>query len=235
MTRQSLILISGVACDDALWACQTASLQDVAAMRCVTPDRETIEANAADILASAPDRFAVAGHSMGGYVALAVQRAAPERVERLALIGSGASVEQPDQNAARMTLIGLVRERGYDAMLAKLVPAMAGSDARADPEMMRGLDAMVRRAGAERFIRQQLCVAGRPDPMPALSRVTVPMIAIAGAQDRIIPPEQGAAAAAAVRGARFTLLEGCGHIAPVEKAGIVTDLLRAWLSADPAP
>ena len=227
--RPVLVMIGGVACDETLWDDEVAALGDIADCRPILPAGDRIEEMAADILARIPGCFALVGHSMGGYVALAIQRATPERVTRLALIGSGANVESAQQREARLALMNLVRQKGYDALIDKLVPAMVGPDARRNAPMMARLEAMVRRAGAERFLRQQAAVMHRPEAQAALSHIKVPVIVLSGGDDRIVPPEFGAETARSIPNAEYHLLDRCGHIAPVESADAVATLLRNWL------
>ena len=108
--KEPLVLVPGLVCDGAVWAHQRAGLADVA--ECIVPDvakPETIQGMATEVLNSAPERFAIAGFSMGGYIALEVLRQAPQRVTRLALIDSGARADYPDQTTARTATIRSVR------------------------------------------------------------------------------------------------------------------------------
>lgn len=230
--KPKLVMIGGVATDESLWDDQVAALRDVADCRPILSSGASIEAMAANVLTRLDGSFALVGHSMGGYVALAIQRAAPERVERLALIGSGANVESDAQREARCALMGIVRERGFDAMLDRLVPAMVGSDSRNNAAMMMRLAGMVRRAGAERFLREQAAVMHRPRADDALDRIGVPVLVLAGREDRIVPPEFAEAMGHAIPRADFRLIDRCGHLAPVERADIVSASLREWLLRD---
>lgn len=233
--RPQVVLIGGVACDETLWDDTIAALGGIADCRPVLPDGAGIDAMAADVLARVTGSFALVGHSMGGYVALAIQRRAPDRVERLALIGSGSNVEQPAQRAARLALMDLVRRKGFDALIDRLVPAMVAPETRRDAAMMARLEAMVRRAGAERFLRQQAAVMERPEAHAALASIRVPVLVMAGRDDRIVAPAFGEETARAIPGAAFRLLARCGHIAAVERADAVSALLCDWLLDRPLP
>ncbi len=227
-----VVMIGGVACDETLWDDQVAALAGIADCRPILSHKDSIEAMAADILAQVQGRFALVGHSMGGYVALAIQRAAPERVERLALIGSGANVESAEQREARLALMALVREKGFEALIGKLVPAMVGPESRRNAPMMARLEAMVRRSGPDRFLREQAAVMHRPEALNGLSAIGVPVIVLSGKDDRIVSTRFSEQAAAHIAGADFFPLDHCGHIAPVERAAEVTRLLRDWLLPD---
>lgn len=229
-------MIGGVACDETLWDDVVARLGGAADCRPILPPGDSIEAMAEAVVRALPEGpFALVGHSMGGYVALAIQRAVPNRVSRLALIGSGSNGEASAQREARLALMDLVRKRSFEAMLDRLVPAMVSAETRADPAMMARLEAMVRRAGAERFLRQQTAVMNRPEAQSALAAIRVPTLVVAGAGDRIVAPQFGRETADRIPGAAFRLLARCGHIAPVERADAVGDLLSAWLADEPLP
>lgn len=229
--RPVVVMIGGVACDESLWEDEIFALSDVADCFPVLPQGDSIEAMAGDVLARVGQkRMSLVGHSMGGYVALAIQRAEPDRVERLALIGTGANLEGDSQGAARLALIDLVRERGFEALISKLVPAMVSPETLRAKAKMSRLEAMVRRAGAERFLRQQTAVMHRPDAMAGLAGIHVPTVVIAGQDDRIIAPCHGREMAGLIERAEFHLLEKCGHIAPVERFEAVSMHLRNWVT-----
>src|SRR5687768_7350652 len=122
--RVPLVLVPGLVCDQDLFAPQVVALADVADV--VVPDirgQASITDMARAVLAAAPERFALGGLSLGGYVVLEVLRQAPERVQRVALMDTSARPESPEQTARRAALLRLVEERGFDAALRALWPS----------------------------------------------------------------------------------------------------------------
>lgn len=234
--ESALVLIGGVATDESLWDDQVGALAGIADCHPVLAHGTTIAAMADHVLAQVPaGPLALVGHSMGGYVALAIQRRHPERATRLALINSASNTEGEAQRHARQALLTTVHERGFEAMLDRLIPAMVAPDTLRDEAMMKRLGAMVRRAGGERFVREQTAVMNRPEAQSALGSIGVPTLVVVGDRDRIVPPDLGAETAARIPGATLRRLARCGHIAPVERADAIADLLAAWLTGRPLP
>lgn len=209
-----LVLLPAMGCDGQLWARQVVDLGDVAhpELGDLTVD-DTLAGMAARVLAHAPPRMAVAGVSLGGYVALEMIRQAPDRIERVALFGTRASMEMR------------VRTVGEQGLLATAPHA----DPMLTPIVSGPVQAMAERVGADVFERQQRALLARPDLDPAIAAVRVPALVAVGDRDRICLPEDAAALAQRIAGADFHILRHCGHLAPIERPGEVTMLLRAWL------
>lgn len=210
-----LVLLPAMGCDGQLWAQQVIALGDIThpELGDLTVDA-TLEAMAARVLAHAPPRFAVAGVSLGGYVALEMIRQAPERVERVALFGTRASL--------RMR----ARTLGEQGMLATAPHA----DPMLTPIISGPVQAMAERVGATVFERQQRALLARPDIGDAIRCVRVPALVAVGERDRICLPDDARELAASIPDARFRLIRNCGHLAPMERPGEVTALLREFLT-----
>ncbi len=209
-----LVLLPAMGCDGQLWARQIVDLGDVAhpELGDLTVD-DTLAKMAARVLAHAPPRFAVAGVSLGGYVALEMVRHSPERIDRIALLGTRATL------AMRPRTMG---EQGLLATAPHADPALT-------PIVSGPVQAMAERVGPEVFERQQHALLARPDLDAAIDAVRVPTLVAVGDRDRICLPEDAQALADRIAGARFHILRNCGHLAPMERGGEVTMLLRGWL------
>lgn len=210
-----LVLLPAMGCDGQLWAQQVIALGDVShpELGDLTVDT-TLEAMAARVLAHTPPRFAVAGVSLGGYVALEMIRQAPDRIERVALFGTRASL--------RMR----ARTLGEQGMLATAPHA----DPLLTPIISGPVQAMAERVGAATFERQQRALLARPDIGDAIRAVRVPTLVAVGDRDRICLPDDARELAALIPTATFRLIRQCGHLAPMERPGEVTSLLRAFLT-----
>jgi pimeloyl-ACP methyl ester carboxylesterase len=222
--RQPLILLPGALCDAALWRHQIAGLADLADVRVGDLTRDaSIAAMAERLLAGAPARFALAGLSLGGYVALEIMRRAPERVTRLALIGSSARPE----TAAETPLERDGAAGGVSSLMTLLIhPKRLG-----DRRLATIVGAMAERVGRKAFRLQQQASLARPDGRPGLASIGCPTLLLCGRQDQLAPPRLNEEMAAAIPGARLVIIEDCGHLAPLEQPEVVTAALRLWLAA----
>lgn len=228
--RTPLILLPGLLCDHALWQHQLDHLGDMAEMH--VPDLasdESVDAMAARVLAGAPPRFALAGLSMGGYVAHAIMRASPERVERLALLDTSARADSEEQLARRRGLIELTQKGRFRGVTPRLLPLLVHPARLEDKTVTLPIMAMAGRIGKEGFLRQQKAVMGRPDSRPRLAGYRCPTLVVVGRADAITPVEVNAEMAGLIPGAHYVVIEESGHMAPMEQPVATTALLRYWL------
>jgi len=228
--RDPLLLIPGLLCDEALWAHQTEFLSDVADISIADMTRDdSIAAMASRSLAHAPKRFALAGLSMGGYVALEIMRRAPDRVTRLALLDTSARADTPEQTARRRDLIELAEKGRFKGVTPRLLPSLIHPDRQGEQALTDAVMGMAERVGQAAFLRQQNAIMGRPEGRPDLPAIAVPAMVLCGRQDALTPLAVHEEMAAAIPGARMCLVEECGHLSPLERPHAVTALMRDWL------
>lgn len=210
-----LVRLPAMGRDGQLWARQVVDVSDVAhpELGDLTVD-DTLAAMAARVLAHAPPRMAVAGVSLGGYVALEMIRQAPGRIARVALFGTRASM------AMRPRTVG---EQGLLATAPHADPMLT-------PIVSGPVKAMAERVGADVFARQQRALLARPDLDAAIDAVRVPTLVAVGDRDRICRVDDAQALAGRIPNARFHVIRPCGHLSPMERSGEVTMLLRDWLT-----
>jgi pimeloyl-ACP methyl ester carboxylesterase len=227
-----LVLIPGLLCNRELWAHQSANLAHIAEITVadVTQD-DTIAGMAQRLLAQAPREFALAGLSMGGYVAQEVMRQAPDRVSRLALLDTSARPDSDEQKARRRGLIALSTQGKFKGVTPRLLPLLIHPDRLDDTLLVGRITAMAEDVGQAGFVRQQTAIMGRIDGRPTLRDIRCPTVVLGGAEDAITPPEVMAEIADLVPGATYHLLPNCGHLSTMEKPEAVTDLLAAWLTS----
>lgn len=229
MTK-SLLLLPGLLCDARLFAPQVHALSDVASP--VVADltgADTIVALAASAIARMPaGPFAVAGLSMGGYVALEVIRQATDRVTGIALLNTNARADTPESTANRQRLMALA-DRDFPAVNAALVPKLVHPDRVADKPLVKILDDMAAAVGVEAFKRQQRAIISRIDSRPHLGTIRVPAMVLAAREDAIMPFEVSEEMARGIPGAALEVVERCGHISTLEQPEAVTTRLRAWM------
>jgi pimeloyl-ACP methyl ester carboxylesterase len=190
------------------------------------------------VLADAPPTFALAGHSMGGRVALEVVRRAPGRVERLALLDTGCRARPPGaagdgERAGRHALLASAREHGMRAMARTWVQPMVHPERLADAALIDAILAMFARRTADQFEGQIEALLARPDATDVLRAVACPVLFLCGREDGWAPPSQHEEMAALVPGARLAILDRCGHMAPMERPEAVGAALVEWLAAAP--
>ena len=184
---------------------------------------------AARFLASAPPRFALAGLSMGGYLALEIARMTPFRVTRLALMDTSARPDDEDATARRRKLMAMAESGGLPAVHDILWQKLVHEDRLGDAE----LEALVRRmlldTGPEAFVRQQRAIIGRMDSRPTLGALTMPTLVLVGEDDGITPPKLAYELADGLADADLVVVPECGHLSAIERPEAVTAALRRWL------
>ena len=190
---------------------------------------EDIDAIAAQILTSAPPRFALAGFSFGGYVALAIAAQASERIDRLALISTGANADSAEASASRKRLIEIAG-KDYGAIDGRMTRFLLHPDRLEDTAIHEIRSRMSRDYGAARFIAQQRAAMGRPARDAVLASIRVPTLIAVGREDKVTPLAQHEEMARRVPAAQLVVFERCGHLAPLEAPCELAQALTKWMT-----
>lgn len=228
--KQRLLLLPGLLCDDALWQFQREALADVADVTIADLTRsDSIAAMAQDALAGAPDRFALAGLSMGGYVALEIMRQAPERVTHLALLDTSARPDTPELTERRKALIELAARGKFKGVTPRLLPQLLHKDHQFPPLSTIVVD-MATRVGQPAFIRQEIAIMNRPDSRPSLKDIAVPTLVLVGEDDMLTPVPLHEELADGIKGSEFQVIARCGHLTTLEKPDMVNRAMFDWLT-----
>jgi pimeloyl-ACP methyl ester carboxylesterase len=180
-------------------------------------------------LAEAPPRFALAGHSMGGYIAFEIMRQAPQRVAKLALINTQARPDTPEATARRRSLIARAKSGDYHAVLDELFLGFVHPSRRDDASLRQLVRDMGDDVGAEAFVRQQTAVMSRPDSRPTLAWIKCPTLVLSGDEDNTIPNSLSVEMADGIHGAKLVILANCGHLPQPEQPQATAEALVEWL------
>lgn len=230
--KTHLILLPGLLCDDALWAAQSEGLADIADV--VVADLTTADSMpglAAAVLADAPERFAVAGLSMGGYVAQEIVRQAPERVSHVGLLDTNARADTPEQTENRKRMIAIAQAGKFNAVAPDMLPNLIHPDHMAVPEIANAFGEMAARTGKDAYVRQQTAIMNRIDGRPHLAAIGCPTLVLCGEQDAMTPPKVHEEMVEAIGdNALYVVIPHCGHLSTIEQPGAVNAAMRAWLS-----
>src|SRR6516164_3613994 len=179
---------------------------------------------------AAPPRFALAGLSMGGYLALTIVRRAPERVQRLALLDTSARPETPEQTARRKPQIALAEAGRFAEVSALQFPVFLHRNRQGDEALRARVRRMAEETGAQAFLRQQQAIMRRADTRPFLPAIECPTLVLVGDGDELTPPALSQEIAAGVAGSRLVVIADCGHLSTMERPDSVNRALVEWIA-----
>jgi pimeloyl-ACP methyl ester carboxylesterase len=237
MTKYPLLLVPGLMCDHASWAPMLPFLDAHIAHTTVDHgDADSLVGMAERILQNAPAVFDMAGHSMGGRVALEVMRIAPHRVRRLALLGTGYRAKESGEAGAeemrkRQVLLDIARTQGVRAMAMEWVKPMVAPSRLADTDFVEQIVAMIARKSEDIYKRQIKALLERPDASDVLSHIQIPTLVMAGAFDGWATPAQHQDIANHIPAKPEVAVIGpSGHMMMMEEPQLVAQHFNQWLA-----
>lgn len=239
-----LLLLHAFPLHGAMWHAQVDALQQH--YRLVVPDVRgfggsplpprsySLDEVAADMLglldALGIEQATVAGLSMGGYVALAMFRRAPERFRALVLADTRAAADSEETQVARRAAAYTARQQGVAPVVDALLPRVLGaSTQRSKAAVVAGVRQLMGEASPEALARAQEAMAARADSLPLLASIAVPTLVLVGEEDVTTPPEEARAMAEAIAGAEVVEIAGAGHLSSLEQPEAFTAALRSFL------
>lgn len=232
---KTIFLLAGLLCDEEVWQAQARELRKRHDVRIATfPAFDSIPAMAAHVLERAPRQFCLAGHSMGGRVALEVYRQAPQRVERLALLDTGYHPAAAHEADSRGTLVRAALAEGIEAIAEAWALPMIADGNRINAKLVGRVLAMVHRMSGQIYARQTRALLARPDATPVLAAIRCPTLMLCGKQDTWSPPQRHETMAASIPHAHLHLIDDCGHMSTMERPAEVLAALEEWLAMAPA-
>jgi pimeloyl-ACP methyl ester carboxylesterase len=249
MTELPLVLLHAFPLDARMWDAVRAPL--ASHLRVITPDQRglgrsplpesdrepDLEDAARDVVALLDrlelDRVVLGGCSMGGYLAMAVLRLAPERVGGLVLIDTKATPDTPEAAQTRLDVAVRVETEGTAGWLAEanLPNLLSGSTLERRPEIVENVREMIESQPPAGISWTALALRTRPDSLDLLRDSRVPALVIVGEEDRITPVEAASAMAEVLDGATLVVLPGAGHLTPLEAPANVVEAILSWYPA----
>ncbi|QJR13992.1 alpha/beta fold hydrolase [Usitatibacter palustris] len=232
MSKPTLLLIPGLLNDERLWQSQIADLKHHAT--CVVGDittADSIAGMAKAVLAKVPTgHIAVAGLSMGGYVALEIARQVPNRVVGMALLNTNARPDSDQATEDRKRMMKMA-ETDFDRVVNGLLPKMFTAEHQRDAALTTLFKSMATKVGKDAYIRQQTANIGRIDSRPHLAAIKCPTLVIAGRDDALMPLAVLQELANGIKDARFVVADKCGHLSAIEQPRLVALNLVHWISS----
>jgi len=230
MSSDPVVFLPGMMCDARLFAPQLADLsRDMAVTVAPVTGGDRIEEIASGLLDVLPQRFALAGLSMGGIVAMDILRRAPDRVTRIVLMDTNSLAETPQSAAGYEPFIIKLRA----GRIAEAVEMMLGRDVLAPGPARAGvMSALVEMAeglGVAAIIRQTRALQRRRDYQSVLRRCKVPALVLCGAHDTLTPLKRHEFMAEMIPNATLTVIPDAGHLPVLEQPEVTTAALRGWL------
>jgi pimeloyl-ACP methyl ester carboxylesterase len=225
-----IVLVPGLNCTARLYAEQIAALWGFGPVTIADHRRDdSVAAIAAHILATAPPRFALVGLSMGGYIAFAIMREAPERVARLALLDTSARPDTPEQSERRRGVIALAEGGRFSEVPDLLFPVFVHRNRQGDATLRALVRTMAEETGPQAFVRQQRAIMTRPDCRPQLASIRCPTLVLVGDGDELTPPVLSQEIHTGIAGSRLVAVPDCGHLSTLERPELVNRALVEWL------
>ncbi len=227
-----IVMIPGLACTARLYVPQIEALWPYGPVMVADHRRDAnIKAAASRILSNAPPRFALAGLSMGGYIAFEMMRQAAVRIAKLALLDTSARADTPEQTATRQTQIIMAKSGRYREIPDLSIPRYLHRDRQKDAALVGIVRQMIEVTGPEAFVAQQQALMSRPDSRSLLPSIRCPTLVLVGDADVATPPELSKEIVDGIAGARYVVVPECGHLSTIEQPNVVNAALAEWLSA----
>lgn len=228
-----LLFLPGLICDARIYAPQLAAFPESRAvdgygMASTLQDMARVALAEADRLGA--ERFDLFGHSMGGRVALEVFRLAPQRVRRLAISSTGAHSLREGEPEKREALKQVGYDHGFAALVDHWLPPMVAEANRDRADIYQPMREMCLSKGQDLFDAQIAALVGRPEQESLLPQVACPVLVVTGELDTWAPPAQHEALAAVIPNAELVIVDGAGHMLPMEAPEALNAAIARWLS-----
>jgi len=225
-----IVLVPGLICSPRIWTPLLPALWRHGPVTIANHIRDdSMAAIARRILQEAPPRFALSGHSMGGYIAFEIMRQAPERVGKLALLNTQARPDTPEATARRRGMMARAQSGGYREVVDDLCANFVHPSRSGDAILRQIVHDMAADVGVDAFVRQQNAIMARPDSRPMLTAIRCPTLVLTCDSDNIVPNKLSQEMTDAIAGSCLVVLDDCGHLPQLERPEATIEALAEWL------
>jgi pimeloyl-ACP methyl ester carboxylesterase len=221
-----LILLPGFGADQDMWRYQIRHLSEIASPKVIVLNQNSRSAMAAEVLKQAPPRFALAGHSMGGWVAQEIAAKAPERLSSLILIGTWTR-DNPQMIEGQKTSLQMIQGGQFEKFLPFLLPLLVFAE---NQKLLPHLEQMFRQRSPEVLCRQLEAMNATYATSTLVNQISCPTLIIHGRQDALFSLEEASLLEQNIQQSKLALIEECGHLPPLEQPQATTALMRLWLT-----
>lgn len=228
-----LVLLPGTLCDERVFAPLLAALQEefhgLCANVILSAHHTTMQSAAMDVLAGAPERFALLGFSLGGLLALEMAHLAPERIVGLALLNVNAAPAPMHTHAARHAAVLQAEATGVGEYVRQhLWPSYVAAASQQNAALQDLIADMAQKLGPAAFASQTEAALTRRDYRPLVSALTMPTLVQAGEEDAVCPVAAQQQLAQAFPHATFDVIPDAGHFALLEQQDAVAASVAGW-------
>ncbi len=220
--KPSLVLVSGLLSNEALW--EKVRLEDIADIRVISPTDDSPEKMVQSILKAAPQKFYLAGHSMGGWLALEVMRHAPSRVEKLLLLNTTARSDLPEKAFRRRAMIEQAQNGNFNQVIESILEVFVYNE-----DAKEAVKKMFLAVGKEAFINQETAMLKRLETMSILPTITCKTAVAYAEHDKVFSFEEHQELARLIPGATLWQIKGSGHMSPMEQPEAVCEIFKQWI------
>lgn len=226
MDKQNLILLPGLLSNERIWQHQISHLQNDARISVIPLREDSTEKMVKHVLSIAPTQFALAGHSVGGRIAMEIALTAPERVAKLCLLNTTCHLDPPEKHIFRKQMI----ERSNNGMFTEVVDELIEIFV-FQKKLRNEIKDMFLVEGIEIFINQENAMLTRSDCCPLLSKINCPTLVIHADKDALFTQAQNKELADLIPNTKFAVVPDSGHMSPMENPKAVSDLMSEWLNS----
>lgn len=224
-----IVLIPGALTNDKLWQYQQKTLEAKARLHYIDlRSSQTIQDMAYRFITHAPEKFALIGFSMGGYVALELLSLIPNKIEKLVLINSGAKKLCDKGKKDREQALKLIEKGKFD-LLVKLIFKNSIYNSNQFSILLPIMEEMAYELGVETYKKQLQAILNKPDQTDLLAKINCPTLLIAGRQDKVMPYERSWHMSNHIKHSKLILLNHCGHLAMLEQSEKINQIIFKWL------
>lgn len=222
--KYPLILLTGLLSNEILWKKQIDTLSKIVHTQVITSTDNTPEKMVSHILNNAPENFALAGHSMGGWLCLEIMKKAPERVKSLCLLNTTARPDSEEKKKKRIRIIEQAKSGKLEQFLDESIDFFVWNES-AKKEVKN----MFLSVGPDALIAQETAMLARQECFSVLPRICCPTLVIHAAHDKIFSLQEHVEIATQVKNGTLVVIENSGHMSPMESPSEVAAHLSRWL------